>query len=197
MAGKPCLSGCDCGRHTVTAERRANLSAAARGKPLTDAQRPCVPDCTCAKHMLHNSGQFQPGLVGAFTGRRHTDDTKAKIRAARSRQINVKGGRSVGYRGTPNERFDSYVIHEPNTGCHLWTGAATTIGYGAFGPVSGLVVRAHRFAYERAKGPIPDGLEIDHLCATPSCVNSDHLETVTHAENLRRANVRRRQRRRA
>lgn len=47
-------------------------------------------------------------------------------------------------------------------------------------------VRAHRQAYEDAYGPIPDGLEIDHVCRNPSCINPEHLEAVTHAENMRR-----------
>jgi hypothetical protein len=45
---------------------------------------------------------------------------------------------------------------------------------------------AHRVYWERANGPVPDGLEIDHLCYTPACVNPAHMETVTHGENLRR-----------
>ena len=46
---------------------------------------------------------------------------------------------------------------------------------------------AHRVAYESFRGPIPDGLEIDHLCRVRNCINPDHLEVVTHAENMARA----------
>jgi hypothetical protein len=46
---------------------------------------------------------------------------------------------------------------------------------------------AHRKAYTDAFGPIPEGLEIDHLCRVRHCVNPDHLEAVTHVENMRRA----------
>lgn len=48
------------------------------------------------------------------------------------------------------------------------------------------MMRAHRFAYELHKGPIPKGLEIDHLCRNTLCVNPNHLEAVTHRENVRR-----------
>lgn len=69
--------------------------------------------------------------------------------------------------------------------CWLWTGAIGTDGYGQFS-LDGHLRGAHRVAYEMRHGPIPLGLEPDHLCRVRSCVNDAHLEPVTHAENLRR-----------
>jgi len=51
---------------------------------------------------------------------------------------------------------------------------------------AGPVRYAHRLAYERAKGSIPAGLQIDHLCRVRECVNPDHLEAVSQRENIRR-----------
>jgi len=83
------------------------------------------------------------------------------------------------------DRFWDKVQAEPNTGCWLWDANTTRGGYGHF-KVSGRMVYAHRLAYEKLVGPIPDGLSLDHLCRVPGCVNPDHLEPVTHAENVRR-----------
>lgn len=83
------------------------------------------------------------------------------------------------------ERLDALTIPEPNSGCHLFLGALLN-GYGQIGDGQGKVVRAHRAAYELERGPIPAGLELDHLCRTPCCVNPYHLEPVTRRENQRR-----------
>jgi hypothetical protein len=69
--------------------------------------------------------------------------------------------------------------------CWQWTDSLATNGYGAFRTPSGSV-RAHRWAYEHLVGPIPDGLQLDHLCRNRGCVNPDHLEPVTLGENVRR-----------
>lgn len=78
------------------------------------------------------------------------------------------------------------VDHE--TGCHNWTGALSTSGYGgvAIGGHASKKVAAHRLAYELSKGAIPDGLVIDHLCRNKRCCNPDHLEAVTSRENTLR-----------
>ena len=85
---------------------------------------------------------------------------------------------------TPSERFHDKIFYEPNTGCWLWSAALSKDGYACFDRK--LAHHAHRYAYALYKGPIPHGLEIDHLCRVRSCVNPDHLEAVAHNENVRR-----------
>lgn len=76
-------------------------------------------------------------------------------------------------------------------GCWLWTGttSGSNVRYGYFSPAKGSKGPAHRWLYEATVGLIPDGLELDHLCRMPLCVNPDHLEPVTHAENRRRSRL--------
>lgn len=81
------------------------------------------------------------------------------------------------------ERFWQKVAlsAEPD-GCLLWMAALDPHGYGRFGTTTGTVF-AHRFAFELVVGPIPEGLQLDHLCRVHSCVNPAHLEPVTGHEN--------------
>lgn len=99
-------------------------------------------------------------------------------------------GRSltVTYLAKANPRFDDFVRVE-FLGCHYWTGSKSPRGYGRF-RLGKRVVKAHRFAYERTKGFIPDGMQVDHVCRIPPCVNSDHLQLVTQQQNLALARIR-------
>jgi hypothetical protein len=69
--------------------------------------------------------------------------------------------------------------------CWVWLGALNAAGYGhlrRFG-------YAHRLSWEMLRGPIPQGMTIDHLCRNRKCVRPDHLEVVSRAENVRRENA--------
>ena len=74
--------------------------------------------------------------------------------------------------------------------CWVWNGSKNkgknSYGYIWFNRKNTLV---HRIMYQIHKGDIPDGKEIDHLCRNKGCVNPDHLEAVSHRENMLRANV--------
>lgn len=78
------------------------------------------------------------------------------------------------------------------TDCWIWAGPVNEKGYGMVSfTISGKqrTFRPHRVMYELAHGIIPDGLVIDHLCRTPLCINPEHLEAVTQAENVRRGKL--------
>lgn len=88
-------------------------------------------------------------------------------------------------------RFEDKFAVDESTDCWLWgiEHSMTVEGYGQFW-LDGAMRKAHRVAYEALVGPIPEGLELDHVkergCQGPSCVNPAHMEPVTQAENVRR-----------
>lgn len=81
-------------------------------------------------------------------------------------------------------------IYSSEEGCWLWTGAKTSEGYGVIfaGPLRGMFKLTHRASYEMFRGPIPGGLQIDHLCRVRHCCNPHHMEPVTGKENVSRGN---------
>lgn len=87
------------------------------------------------------------------------------------------------------ERFWEKV--NKTEGCWLWTGnRGTNGGYGRFRVSTFKQVVAHRFAWEEVNGPIPAGMELDHLvCDTPPCVRVSHMRLATRAVNLARARI--------
>jgi hypothetical protein len=70
--------------------------------------------------------------------------------------------------------------------CWLWTRPVNRMGYAQICVGAGKRVFAHRLSYEVFVGPIPAGLQIDHLCRVHHCVNPSHLEPVTARENIMR-----------
>jgi len=87
------------------------------------------------------------------------------------------------------QRIEEKIEYDTNGGCWLWN-AGVSGSNGSYGQTSEGKARhkvpAHVLVWEKTHGPIPAGLEFDHLCRVRLCVNPDHLEPVTHAENVRR-----------
>lgn len=73
---------------------------------------------------------------------------------------------------------------EDANGCWIWQRRCLNSGYGAISRDGHRV--AHRWYYERYVGPIPEGMDLDHLCRVRTCVNPLHLEPCSRAENSRR-----------
>ena len=82
---------------------------------------------------------------------------------------------------TPSERFWPKV--NKTKGCWLWTGCHNSSGYGTFW-LEGRRMVAHRWPFESINGPVPKGLELDHLCRVRACVRPSHLEAVSHRTNI-------------
>lgn len=79
-------------------------------------------------------------------------------------------------------------VRVDESGCWIWSGAKNAHGYGTvwFQKKSWL---AHRLSYAANVGCVPAGKELDHLCRNRDCINPDHLEAVTHHENVLRGNA--------
>ena len=88
------------------------------------------------------------------------------------------------------KRFWAKVDKKGPNECWFWEAGMNDDGYGRFFykrvNKKCLIVYAHRFVYELMVGPIPEGLEPDHLCRNPACVNPAHLELVTRRTNTLR-----------
>lgn len=101
----------------------------------------------------------------------------------------VRGHNSRQY---PPVNEDNYheEDHGYETPCHVWQGGTDRNGYGQISYyIDGRVVTrlAHIVAWEKENGPVPPGLELDHLCEIKPCRRPSHLEPVTHAVNMQRA----------
>lgn len=99
----------------------------------------------------------------------------------------IRRGKAPGgpFLETLEERFLAKTRRD-ESGCWIWTGATDGDGrYGAF--YNGQkVVRAHRWSYERYVGQVPPSMDVDHLCRVTLCVNPEHMDVVTHRENVLR-----------
>lgn len=130
----------------------------------------------------NSSGAIQPGICACGCG-------QATNLASRNRQDRgwKKGAPLRWIHGHARRKLLRYV--ETDTGyatpCWIWQLAKDTHGYGAVWQTN-RTAQAHCVAYQEKVGPVPNGAELDHLCRVRCCVNPDHLDPVSHAENCQR-----------
>jgi len=86
---------------------------------------------------------------------------------------------------TIQRRLERRTVRITETGCLIWLGKLDKDGYGVM-VIEGRQIPAHKASYEDSVGPVPSGLQLDHLCRVRCCVEPRHLEPVTCAENIRR-----------
>lgn len=148
----------------------------------------------CQGHYMKEWRERQPPCSEDDCPRRADADGLCATHYARRARL---GSTSLPIKPTTWERWDAKVDrngplpkYAPFLGpCHIWTASTGTWGYGQFKIISGVgnpMRPTHRIAYELMYGLIPQGLQIDHLCRVPRCVNPFHLEAVTPAENKAR-----------
>lgn len=93
---------------------------------------------------------------------------------------------TLGWLTRPGYTSSRFMAKVKRSGtCWLWRAQLDRDGYGRFS-LNGQRRGAHRVAYEAIHGPMAPGMTIDHICRVRHCVNPDHLEAITHKENVNR-----------
>lgn len=160
----------------------ATLTHPAKGRPRVY----CSPTCTKqarreAWNAARETGTRSCAVCGESIDHMRRDATYCSTRCMQESRARRRGVRPV---AAAEKRFWSRV-DKTESGCWEWTAGKLASGYGSFRSANRAHV-SHKFAWELLRGPVPEGLDLDHLCRNRACCNPDHLEPVTRQENLRR-----------
>lgn len=185
----------EAGRETIPAQAGPGKEVSGFPKPEVTGPNP-VGGATITAAKFSSLREIRPLLVEMA---RHLEDLETGAARGRIEAAPHPLDRGVGDHQRAEKRFWAKVgfcVCRPFC-CWPWHGALTLEGYGIFAVAAGGAERrifcAHRLAYQLIRGPIPAGMQLDHLCRVRHCVNPTHVEVVTSAENNRRsaASVRR------
>lgn len=140
-----------------------------------------IPEGLVLDHMCGNPACVNPVHLEAVSVR---ENNRRGPNTARSRRV----PQWTPLRRPLTERFWEKVDRGSDEECWEWTAATNRSGYGTFA-IGRRPRLAYRVAYEWAKGTVPKGLVLDHLCRNRACVNPAHLEAVSQRENVKRGLV--------
>jgi hypothetical protein len=166
------LCQCGCGQQTTIAKRSDKRDGYVKGQPLRFVRG----------HVRRLAGREEPDPCQAPDCNRLSRHVSAKYCAMHASRL-LRHGSFDDPKPTLMDRFFACVAEDGE--CWRWIGYTGTHGYGVLS-VEGRQRGAHRVAYELLRAEIPDGLQIDHLCRNPACVNPWHLEPVTPRVNTLR-----------
>ncbi|OQW34501.1 MAG: hypothetical protein A4E20_10805 [Nitrospira sp. SG-bin2] len=152
--------GCDRGHHSM-GYCKGHRQQQYRGRPLTSL-RPCARRKSCR---LCDGIVWRQGLCSAHYPGEYRGDQKRLSTSVEERLAELIG---------PPDR----------NGCQAWLGTPRPDGYGYF-HLNGKHHLAHRVVYRVTTGsPLNEGEVIHHTCANRWCVSPNHLQAVSHHENL-------------
>lgn len=168
---------CGCGKKTKICSATHVARGRVKGKPFRYIQGH-------APRKFHAEYKFDPKIgygkchCGCGADTPIATDTHAAYQRIKGKPLLF----IYGHTGK-KEGQEQYVV-DPATGCWVWQWSKTKKGYASTHDGPG-----HVIFYEAAKGPVPQGMQLDHTCRNRACVNPDHLEPVTCVENVRRGLV--------
>lgn len=167
--------GCGCGKKTPLAKQNHRARGLVKGEPIAFVH---------GHNRRKNYPKAEPKACECGCGRLAPLATQTD-----SRLGHTKGQPMRFIRGHANRNPEPWTEEDRGYASPCWICqlSKTPEGYAHMSDGTGYQRPAHRVMWERERGPIPEGLQIDHLCRQRDCVNPDHLEPVTPAENVRRS----------